>query len=112
MGIIGKILILALLIVVIVFTVNNKQMIEVDIWPLQSVVMPLWLVAWLGIGSGLIFGYVGGWFSAGGTRRRARAAQRSLENNQRELAALRRRVEKFEAAEKESRIPLPPANPA
>ncbi len=107
-------LITVLTVAIIVFTVINTSPVAVDLWPLLSgtVDLPLTVVVFAGIFSGLLVGFIVSWFIGGRTRRRARALQRRIESDQRDLAMLRRQLAKFEAAERDARIPLPPANAA
>jgi uncharacterized integral membrane protein len=101
-------------VVMVVFTVNNTSPVAVDLWPVLSgtVDLPLTVVVFVGIFFGLLAGFIVSWFIGGRTRRRARALQRRIESDQRDMAMLRRQLAKFEAAERDARIPLPPANAA
>jgi len=81
--------------VVIVFTVENLQDVEIGLWPFAGKwSVPLYLVALLCILFGFIAGGVVAWVSGGRRRRKARALadrnvllQRQLEELRRELAA-------------------------
>lgn len=105
-------LVAVLSLIVIVFAVNNRQLVELDLWIYETPALPLFFVALVGIFIGFLFGGLVAWIGAGKTRTRARDLRRRLEASEREKAVLRRKIEKMEAAEKRSTIPLPPADAA
>lgn len=107
-----RLLALLFVVVIIVFSANNKDLVNVDLWPLEVVILPIWALAWVGIVIGLTFGFVVSWFAGGKLRARARELQRRIETDRRDMAALSKRVEKAEAARRPSGIPLPPADAA
>ena len=114
MKLITSVLIFLIALVVIVFTVNNTELVPVDLWPLMSepVAIPVTALTFAGIFFGLIAGFVVSWFLGGRTRRKARALQRRVEADQREMAVQRKQLAKFEAAERDAKIPLPPPKAA
>ena len=85
--------------VVIVFTVENLQDVEIGLWPLDGKwSVPLYLIALLCILFGFIAGGVVAWVSGGRRRRKARALadrnamlQRQLDELRREQAATQSR---------------------
>ena len=105
-------LVLILSLVIIVFAVNNRQPVELDLWIYDTPPIPLFAVALLGIFIGFIWGGIVAWFSAGKYRQRARDLYRRVEADEREKATLRRQIEKLEAAERRAAIPPPPADAA
>jgi len=86
--------------VVIVFTAENLQEVEVGVWPLAGkVTVPLYLVALLCILFGFIAGGVVAWISGGRRRKRAREMAnrnalllRQIEELRREQAAAQARA--------------------
>ena len=107
-----RLLALLFVIVIIVFSTNNKDLVNVDLWPFELVSLPVWALAWIGIVIGLTLGFIVSWFAGGKVRARARDLHRRLETDRREMAALSKRAEKAEAANQQPRIPLPPADAA
>jgi uncharacterized integral membrane protein len=105
-------LVLILSLVIIVFAVNNRQTVELDLWIYQTPSIPLFAVALLGIFIGFIWGGIVAWIGAGKYRQRARDLYRRVEADEREKATLRRQIEKLEAGEKRAAIPPPPADAA
>lgn len=105
-------LVLVLSLIIIVFSVNNRQLVEIDLWLYETPPIPLFLVALVGIFIGFIGGGLVAWVGAGKSRARARQLHRGLEAQEREKAILRRKLEKLEAAERQATIPLPPADAA
>lgn len=105
-------LVAVLSLIIIVFAVNNREPVELDLWLYQTPPLPLFIVALLGIFVGFLFGGLVAWVGAGRSRTKARNLQRRHEADEREKAILRRKIEKMEAAEKQATIPLPPADAA
>lgn len=98
---------------VIVFAVNNRQAVEIDTWPLPYMIeMPIFAVALIGVFVGFLWGGFVAWVGAGKTRRRARELMRRVESDQRDMAILKHKIERLEAAEKRAAIPPPPADAA
>jgi len=85
---------------IIVFSVNNRIDVVLDLWPLDLVTRPLPVYAV--VVAGLFVGFVGGslaaWLGGGKTRRRAREAARRAESAERELAQAEQRIERLEKA--------------
>ncbi len=98
--------------IIIVFAVSNRQDVELDLWVYQTPAIPLFVVALIGIFIGFIWGGIVAWISAGRSRKRARALHRRIEADEREMAILRRQIEKLEAGERRTAIPPPPADAA
>ncbi|MGZ9106342.1 MAG: LapA family protein [Rhodoplanes sp.] len=105
-------LVLVLSLVIIVFAVLNRELVELDLWIYQTPPVPLFVLTLVGIFIGFIWGGLAAWFSAGKSRRRARSLYRRVEADEREKATLRRQIEKLQAGEKRAAIPPPPADAA
>ncbi len=106
------ILLIVVTVVCTAFTVNNPHNVAVDFWPLARAELPLFAIVLAAVALGFIFGAIVAWFGFGRTRRRMREKSRQLETAGREVAVLKRRVEKFEEAEKQAALPPPSATAA
>jgi uncharacterized integral membrane protein len=94
---------------IIVFAINNRTDVMVDVWPLPyAASVPVFAIAFIGIFVGFLWGGLVAWFGAGGIRQRARALRREVETEKREATYLKRRIERLETAEKEAAIPPAP----
>ena len=102
--------VIPLFLVVIVFAVTNYKEAELDLWPVltEPVLFPVYGIALAALFLGFVLGGIVSWFQNGRTRRRIRELQRRSETEQRDNAALRDRLSRFEAAERQATIPLPP----
>ena len=103
-----------LFLVVIVFSVTNRAMLELNLWPVltQRVSFPVYGIALVGLFIGFVLGGIVSWVQNGRTRRRIRELQSQSEADQREIATLRERLTRLEATEREATIPPAPAAPA
>lgn len=100
--------------VIVVFSVNNRAEVTLDLWPLDvvSAPLPVFLIVLGGLVAGFFAGGFVSWRSAGRSRARARAEARRADQAERELVAAQDRIEKLlsEPAEVDQDIPkLPPA---
>ena len=91
-----------LLAVILVFSTTNAALIEISVWPAldQPVLFPVYGVAIISLLIGFL---IGGWvaFLGGGrSRQRSRDLLRQVETDRREMAILRKQVEKLEAEKK------------
>lgn len=101
--------VLPLALAVIVFAINNRGEVSVDLWPLPyAASAPVFAIAFLGILVGFLWGGMVAWFGAGGTRRRARQLSRQVETEKQEVVFLKRQLERLQTAEKEAAIPPAP----
>ncbi|MFQ5765459.1 MAG: lipopolysaccharide assembly protein LapA domain-containing protein [Rhodospirillales bacterium] len=97
---------------IVVFSVNNRTDVVLDLWPLDMVTAPLPVFAVV-LASGLAGFIAGGlvaWMSAGKARTRARAEARRAEEAERARATAEERLERLEkeaADSAEERPPLP-----
>ena len=95
---------------IIVFSVNNRTEVVLDLWPLDTVPVPVPVYA-LALAAGVVGFLAGGlvaWNSAGKSRRRARTESRRADQAERNLAAAQDRIERLqsEAARQEPREEL------
>lgn len=100
---------------IVVFVLSNRQVVEIDVWPLElSLAGPLYLVMLLSLLLGFTIGAAAMWVSAGASRKRARRAERQVRELEAEAARLRREVERSQAAEAPTSGATPPstAHPA
>jgi uncharacterized integral membrane protein len=83
-------------IVLILFAVANRHVVEVSFDPLSqqdpwaAMSVPLWTVLFLGIFCGLVAGWIGAWLKQAKWRRAAREARRDLASERSEASRLRR----------------------
>jgi uncharacterized integral membrane protein len=93
---------IALLFIAGFFAVANREVVEIDLWPVfTKVAMPLYLGLIFALSAGFILGAVVAWWSGRTARARARQATRRADALARERDALR--------AELEAARPKPPA---
>ncbi|SME92500.1 Protein of unknown function [Tistlia consotensis] len=98
---------LPLLVVLVVFSVNNRGAIAVNLWPLRyEAALPLFLVVLGSLVIGFLLGLLLEWLFEGRTRAALRAERRRLAASERELKKLRQ-AEAKRAAERKA-----PARPA
>lgn len=95
------IVLLAISFVIIAFSVTNRNVVTVDLWPSPySIDLPLFGVAVVGIFVGFIWGGVISWVYGGKTRQRIRNMYRRSESDKRDLAMLRQKLAKLEGSSK------------
>ena len=108
------IIVVPLAAVIIVFSVNNRTEVRLDLWPLEAATVPLpvYLIVLVCTVAGFFVGGVIAWRSAGRTRSRARTQARRADQAERELASAQDRIDRLlsEAEDTDRNIPkLPPA---
>lgn len=86
--------------VVIVFSLNNRTEVVLDLWPLNvmAVALPVFAVVLASMVAGFLAGGLVAWNSAGRTRQRARAEARRADRAEWELLAAQERVNDLQAA--------------
>jgi len=94
------IVLLPLAAVIVVFSINNRTEVVLDLWPLgvMSAPVPVFAVMLVSIVAGFLAGGVAAWNSAGRTRRRARAEARRADQAERDLASAQTRINDLQAA--------------
>ena len=81
-----------LALIVIVFAVNNRHIVDVSLWPLDFIVRwPLFVFVYIGVFAGFLAGAVVAWSSTAQRHRRAR--QRRIDKDLRTAEAARRKDE-------------------
>lgn len=100
---------LPLLVIVVVFAVNNHQMTAVDLWPVleEPLPWPVYGIVLVSLVAGFLWGAVVAWLQGHGSRQRARTLHRNLQQKDLEIAAMRERVDKVAATESAATIPAP-----
>ena len=87
-----------LAVAIIVFSVNNRSEVTLDLWPLDMATAPLpvFAVALASLLAGFVLGGMVAWFSGAETRKRARQMSRRAEAAERELAKAEERIVRLE----------------
>ena len=99
---------LPLAVVLVVFAVNNRNTVEVDLWPLGLVVdWPMFVYVFLGAGIGLLMGGLFAWISGGAGRKLARERRARLRELEHKIEIMQARMD----SENEQRPARPPALP-
>jgi len=90
---------LPLFAVIVLIAVMNPDLVEVSLWPAleHKVLFPLYGVALVGLFVGFILGACVAFFQGRRSRQRVRELTRRVESDWRELAMLRKQVEKLES---------------
>ena len=99
---------------IIVFSVNNRTEVRLDLWPFDvvSAPLPVYLIALVCLVAGFLAGGIIAWISAGRTRSRARAEVRRADQAERDLTTAQDRIDSLlsEPEDADHNIPqLPPA---
>jgi len=85
---------LPLLAIAVIFAIQHRQRVEIDLWPLPiQVEPPLYVLVLLAIFVGFLIGGCVTWLSQGRHRRRARERRFRIEALERELAAAQRKLQ-------------------
>ena len=92
--------------IVVTFMVQNRDMVEVSLWPLPFVKpAPLWAVIVGFLLLGFVIGALSAWLSGGGTRKRARDLARANAEKAQQISQLHRQLATQKQA---SALPKPP----
>ena len=98
---------LPLLAIAVIFSVNHRQPVEIDLWPLPlAIEPPLYLVVLLAVFLGFLIGGLIDWTAQGRNRRTARWRRYRIEELEREVAFLKRKLEKAETEAKSAQAPV------
>ncbi len=93
--------------VVIVFSLNNRTEVVLDLWPLDAVAipMPVFTIVLVSLVAGFLAGGLVAWNSAGRTRQRVRAEARRADRAERDLKSAQERINGLQKAVE---VPDPP----
>ena len=85
---------------VVVFSVNNRADVVLDLWPLDMVTRPLpvFSVVLAGLFAGFLIGGLVAWISGGKARRRARREGKRADRAEREIKDAEARLERQQSA--------------
>jgi|TARA_B100000959_G_scaffold101817_1_gene107456 uncharacterized integral membrane protein len=92
-------------VVVVVFSISNRGLMTLDFWPfpvLQD--MPVYIPVLIAGFLGFLFGGTIAWFSAGGTRSKARKASRRATSLEKDLTVLQQKIDELDAKRKQTSI--------
>ena len=79
--------------IVVTFMVQNREVVEVSLWPLPFVKpAPLWAIIVGFLLLGFLIGATSAWLSGGGTRKRARQLARSNAEKAQQISQLNQQV--------------------
>jgi len=87
------IIVIALLFVAGFFAVANREVVQIDLWPLAKIAAPLYFSLICALALGFLIGAVVAWWSGRAARSRARQASRRADALQRERDALQAQLE-------------------
>ena len=89
-----------LMVLAVLFAVSNRESVDLALWPLPWVVEPPVYAIVLGaLALGVVVGAAVAWIGGGRARGRARSAERKVQEQQRDVEALEKRIEEAEMAE-------------
>lgn len=99
MKLVDWLLALPVTVVLLVFALNNRVMVDVNLWPFPYAV-PAWLsvVALAALGAGFILGLMAAYIGSRRWRRKARQAERRLKLVEQELASTQAQFASVQAA--------------
>ncbi|NQU58269.1 MAG: hypothetical protein HQ513_13615 [Rhodospirillales bacterium] len=87
-----------LAVAVIAFTVSNRSLVHLELWPSPySLEVPIFAAVLVAVVAGFLSGAIVSFLAAGSRRARNRQLVRMLENSKREEAYLREQIKKLEA---------------
>ena len=88
------------------FAISNQGLVELTLWPLPgSVTVPVFILAFGAFTVSFFAGGLVAWLGAGKIRVRARAAERKVREEEREIADLKRKLEKAKSTSAEPAEP-------
>ena len=93
-------------VIVVTFVVQNRQEIEVSLWPLPfTKPAPLFAIIIACVLFGFLLGALSAWLSGGGARKRARVLARENDEKARQISQLHRDVAVHKQAAQQPRPP-------
>ena len=88
-------------ILVVLFAISNRSIVTLELWPLPYFVpLPFYGAVLIAAFIGFVAGLVVAWFSAGGTRRKARYASRKASGLEKDLDKLKEKIDELETSRK------------
>jgi uncharacterized integral membrane protein len=100
------VLFLLVALIVVVFMVQNRDMVEVSLWPLPFVKpAPLWAVIVGFLLIGFLIGATSAWLSGGGARKRARDLARANAEKAQQISQLNQQIAALKQAAPSPRPP-------
>ena len=90
-------------VVVVVFSVSNRNLVTLDFWPLPFLPdVPIYIPVLIAGFMGFVFGGTIAWFSAGGTRSKARKATRRASSLEKDLTILQVKIDELDEKRKQA----------
>ena len=92
--------------IVVTFMVQNREVVEVSLWPLPFVKpAPLWSIIVGFLLLGFLIGAISAWLSGGGTRKRARDLARANAEKSQQISQLHQQIAALKPATSGPRPP-------
>ncbi len=92
-------------VVVVVFSISNRNLVTLDFWPLPVLQdAPVYVPVLIAGIIGFLCGGAIAWFSAGGTRSKARKASRRASSLEKDLTVLQQKIDELDAKRKQANI--------
>jgi uncharacterized integral membrane protein len=89
---------LPLLAIAVIFAVNHRDAVPIDLWPLpMEVAVPLYMLVLVGIFVGFVLGGILTWLSQGRHRRRARQRRYRVEQLERDLDSVQKKLDSLKS---------------
>lgn len=99
------IILFPLAVLLIVFSVTNRNAVTIDLWPLPVMIdVPLFALVFAALLMGVAWGGVSAWLNGGKARRAARMKTREAELNAAEAGRLKDRIATLEAEAKAGQV--------
>ena len=88
-------------VVVVLFSISNRSVVLLELWPLPYVVpFPFYGVVLIATMVGFLGGAIVAWFSASKTRRKARNAAQKASGLEKNFLELQKKIEELESRQK------------
>jgi hypothetical protein len=95
---------LPLLAIAVIFAVNHREVVPIDLWPLpMEVAVQLYILVLVGIFVGFVIGGILTWLSQGRHRRRARQRRYRVEQLERDLDSVQKKLDAVKAEQVQAR---------
>lgn len=94
---------------IVVFSVNNRADVVLDLWPfdLVTVPLPVFSIVLAGLFLGFLAGWLVAWVSAGKARKRARLEAERAKRAERELTVARDKIHGLEREDEDLKTDIP-----